>query len=60
MNDGCRKYTIGVIEEFYCNQMTELVENEQFDDAHSIFEEFVVESEEPDEWMFIPYLEDVC
>jgi hypothetical protein len=33
--------------------MEYLVEQEQFDDSHSLFTEFVVDSEEPDEWIFI-------
>jgi hypothetical protein len=55
-----RDHTIYLIEEFYCNQMSLLVEDERFDDADAIFNEFVVDSEEPTEWIFMNYLEDVC
>ena len=37
-----------LMEEMYTSRMTELVELESFGDAHSLFEEFVVDSEEPD------------
>jgi hypothetical protein len=50
-----REWCIHHIEEFYCNRMTELVDNEQYDDAHSIFEEFVVNGEEPEEYVFLEY-----
>lgn len=54
-----REISIFEIEENYCNRLEFLVENEQFDDAHSLFEEFVVDSENPDYWMFIPYFKNV-
>lgn len=54
-----REISIFEIEENYCNRLEILVENEQFCDAHSLFEEFVVDSENPSQWMFIPYLKDV-
>lgn len=54
-----RKYSLYLIEEFYCHRMEELVEEERFDDSNAIFEEFVVLNQEPEEWVFIPYLEDV-
>jgi len=59
MDDNDRKYNIYLVEEFYCHQMEVLVEEERFDDAHAIFEEFVVDSQEPEEWTFIPYFDNV-
>jgi hypothetical protein len=44
------------LEEFYMTRMTELVDSEQFADAHSVFEEFVIDDEEPTEYMFLNYL----
>lgn len=41
------------MEEMYTSRMTELVELESFGDAHSLFEEFVVDSEEPDKYMIV-------
>lgn len=54
-----REWTIYQIEEFYCNRMEHLVELEQFDDAHSIFEEFVVDGQEPEGYVFMSYHEEI-
>lgn len=59
MTQAERNWNIYQIEEFYCNRMGYLVDQEQFDDAHSVFEEFVVNGEEPDEYIFMPYHEDI-
>lgn len=59
MNQDERNWNIYQIEEFYCNRMEYLVEQEEFGDAHSIFEEFVVGGEEPEEYLFIPYHEEI-
>jgi len=48
--------TITSIEEFYCQRLTELVDQERYQDSNAIFQEFVVNSQEPYEWMFL----DVC
>ena len=34
----------------------ERVDKEQFDDSHALWEEFVVDTEEPDEWIFVEYI----
>jgi hypothetical protein len=39
--------------------MEYLVGLEQFNDAHSIFEEFVVDGEEPEEYLFMSYHKDI-
>jgi hypothetical protein len=39
--------------------MEYLVDVERFDDSNSIFEEFVVEGEEPEEYVFMPYHEEI-
>ena len=44
-------------ESFYCDRLTELVDEKKIDDASAIFEEFVVEGEEPDDWFFIKFLD---
>jgi pentatricopeptide repeat protein len=56
-----KEWNIYHIEEFYCSRMKFLVENEHFEDAHSIFEEFVVDGEEPDpdNYIFMPFHEDI-
>jgi hypothetical protein len=55
-----REHNIYLIEQYYCERLEELAENEQFDDAHALFEEFVVDSEEPGDWMFIADVTNVC
>ncbi len=60
MNSSTRNYSIYVVEEYYCNRMQELVEEEKFDDSNAIFEEFVVGGEEPEEWIFLEFIPDVC
>lgn len=50
-----REWCIHHIEEFYCTRMEELIDNEQYDDAHSIFEEFVVNGEEPEDYVFLEF-----
>ena len=60
MNLNDKDYSIYLIEEFYCSRMEELVNEERFDDSNAIFEEFVVNYEEPEEWMFLEYIADVC
>lgn len=51
-----REYNTYLIEEFYCSRMEQLVNEERFDDSNSIFEEFVVNHEEPEEYFYLEYL----
>ena len=60
MNIDDRLYSIGVVEDYYITRMDELVEQELFDDSNALFEEFVVDEQEPDEWMFLNDLTNVC
>lgn len=60
MNNTEKKYNVYLMEEFYCRRMEELVEEERFDDSNSIFEEFVLDNDEPGDWLFLEYIEDVC
>ena len=53
MSPEDRFYSIGVVQDYFITRMDELVENDRFDDSHSIFEEFVVDMQEPDEWIFL-------
>ena len=41
------------IEEFYMGRLGYLVESQRFNDADAIFEEFVIDGEEPSEYLFI-------
>jgi hypothetical protein len=60
MTQAERNWNIYQIEEFYCNRMEYLVDEERFDDSNAIFEEFVIDGEEPEEYVFMPYHEDIC
>jgi hypothetical protein len=55
MTDEDKKWNIYQIEEFYCNRMEYLVELERFEDSHAIFEEFVVDGNEPEEYFFVSF-----
>jgi hypothetical protein len=59
MTEEDRKWNIYHIEEFYCNRMEYLVDLERFEDSHSIFEEFVVGGNEPEEYLFMTYHENL-
>lgn len=59
MNQAERNWNIYQIEEFYCNRMEYLVDAERFDDSYAIFEEFVLDGEEPEEYIFMPYHEEI-
>jgi len=56
MNDTDK--AICELEEYYCSRMDYLVERDKFDYAHSIFEEFVVDGEEPEEYLFVKFIAD--
>ncbi len=45
-------------EAFYCDRLTELVDRKMIDEASAVFEEFVVEGEEPDDWYFFKVLDE--
>ena len=53
-----REELITQIENYYCQRLTELVDMKMFDDAHSIYEEFAVDVDNPVEWFFIKDVED--
>lgn len=41
---------IDIQNEQWCEQMTRLVENDQYDDADALYLEYVVDGEEPEEF----------
>ncbi len=59
MLENSRDLNIYLIEEFYCDRMEKLVDLERFDDSHAIFEEFVVDGENPEKWFFMNDLTNV-
>jgi hypothetical protein len=49
---------IDIQNEQWCEQMTYLVENDQYDDADALYLEYVVDGEEPEEFSWIMLMED--
>ena len=41
------------VENYYCNRLTVLVDEKRIDDSAALFEEFVVDGENPDGWFFM-------
>ena len=48
------------IEAYWNNRMCELVTEDRLDDSDALYLEFVVDGEEPEEYMFLEYLNGVC
>ena len=58
MEDSQKEKVIDSIENFYCNRLVELVDMKMVNEAHAVFEEFVVgDVETPKEWFFIKEVE---
>jgi len=47
------------IESYWNNRMCELVNEDRFDDSDALYLEFVVDGEEPDDWIFVEDLDAV-
>ena len=56
--DKTKEECITLIENYYCQRLTDLVDMKMFDDAHAIYEEFAVDVDNPVEWFFIKDVED--
>lgn len=41
------------LEEYYADRLTHLVTCDRLEDAHSLYQEFVVNDEEPEEYFFM-------
>jgi hypothetical protein len=48
------------IEAYWNNRMCELVTEDRLDDSDALYLEFVVDGEEPEEYLFMEYLNGVC
>lgn len=59
MNKCSYELCIQVIEDYYCDRMSKLVDQGRLEDSDSIFREFVLDSENPDEWTFVEDLTNV-
>ena len=58
MEDSQKEKVIDSIENFYCNRLVELVDMKMVNEAHAVFEEFVVgDVDTPKEWFFIKKVE---
>ena len=56
--DKTKEECITLIENYYCQRLTELVDLKMYDEAHAIFEEFSLGDNESYQWFFIKILED--
>lgn len=48
------------IESYWNHRMCDLVNEDRLDDSDALYLEFVVDGEEPDQWMFLEDLNAVC
>jgi len=48
------------IENHWNHQMCYLFDKDRLDDADALYLEFVVDGQEPDDWMFVEDLDAVC
>ena len=56
--DKTKEECITLIENYYCQRLTELVDLKMYDEADAIFEEFSLGDDESYQWFFIKILED--
>ena len=56
--DKTKEECITLIENYYCQRLTELGDLKMYDEAHAIFEEFSLGDDESYQWCFIKILED--
>jgi len=54
MND-----VITQLEEFYMIRMTELIDQDEFDDAAAVYQEFVIDHQEPEDYLTLTYLQNL-
>ena len=54
MNKNCIKESIlDEIDAYWANRMTELVDQDRISDADALFSEYIVDGEEPSNWLFM-------
>ena len=56
--DKTKEECITLIENYYCQRLTELVDLKMYDEAHAIFEEFSLGDDESYQWFFIKFEDD--
>ena len=47
------QHSIDLNEQNYVERLTEFVEQEEYGDAHSLFEVFVIYGDDPDKYLFV-------
>lgn len=50
-----REQIVTEVEMKWCERMTYLVENCRIFDADALYSEYVVDEKDPDNWLFIPF-----
>jgi hypothetical protein len=55
-----KEYIIIEVEAFWNHRMCELVTEDRLDDADALYLEYCVDGEEPEHWLFLEDLQDVC
>ena len=56
--DNTKEECITLIENYYCQRLTELVDLKMYDEAHAIFEEFSLGDDESYQWLFQQFEDD--
>ena len=56
--DKTKEECITLIENYYCQRLTELVDLKKHDEAHAIFEEFSRGDDESYQWLFLEFEDD--
>ena len=56
--DKTKEECITLIENYYCQRLTELVDLKKHDEAHAIFEEFSLGDDESYQWLFLQFEDD--
>ena len=56
--DKTKEECITLVENYYCQRLTELVDLKMYDEAHAIFDEFSLCDDESYQCFFIKILED--
>lgn len=57
--NNLQRQILSEIEDHWNHQMCYLVDKDRYDDADALYLEFVVDGEEPEDWMFLEDLDAV-
>jgi|DEB0MinimDraft_10_1074344.scaffolds.fasta_scaffold232241_1 hypothetical protein len=59
VNQKSKEQQIIDLEAYWSGQMCVLVSDDRIDDSDALYQEFVVDGEEPSEWIFLEYVNDI-